>query len=264
MMKSILRDHGVRLLGVALLLILAGCGFPPGSANYAHERSAVERSVGDSAPPHDMGRPVMAMVKSRSRPVAHVWSYLYELGGESPGYATYSYVLAGHDDQDSDTATRYLKLVEEIRHSTSGSDELGDTISPERLNLFLIPATKSEYGENQTNYVLSKALLTVLAANSGEAFSRPGPYLITLYKPLCSGEEGEVADILYIDFTNIHPDAIPEVVRTYKNRVVDEGVEGIERLKSLRLLLLNMALLTEDSIGFAQKAYAELVAAFPE
>lgn len=264
MRTSIKLDCWLRLLVVvSLLVFLAGCIAPAGGGDSLRERLETAPPA-DTVPTGEAGERVMVKMKSRSRPDAHVWSYLYALGEERPGYATYSYVLAGHDDRDSDTTARYLKLVEEIRHSTSASADLEGAVALERLNLFLIPATKDDAGEALPNYNLSKALLTVLSANSAGAFSRPGPYLITLYKPLCAGDDGEIADILYVDFTNIHPDAIPEVVRTYKSRVVDDGVDGIERLRSLRLSLLNLALLAEDSIGFAKQAYAELVAVFPE
>jgi hypothetical protein len=73
-----------------------------------------------------------------------------------------------------------------------------------------------------------------------------------------------VADILYIDLTNMHLAAISELVRTYKNKILNEKLSGIEKLNSLRLSILNIALITEDSIGFARTAYTKLRDAFME
>lgn len=71
-----------------------------------------------------------------------------------------------------------------------------------------------------------------------------------------------MADILYIDLTNMHPTAIPELVSTYKRKILKDNLSGIEKLRSLRVSLLKILLITEDSIGFARTAYAELRSAF--
>ena len=73
-----------------------------------------------------------------------------------------------------------------------------------------------------------------------------------------------MADILYMDLTDAHPKAIPEIVRTYREKVIDSNFDDIEKLNSLRLSLLNIALHTEDSIGFAKSAYASMRSAFGE
>lgn len=207
----------------------------------------------------------MTPKNGHARPTAHVWKYLSAYGDEEPGYATYSYVLVGSDEENPEVAARYLALTKAIRASTAGADSLPKSASLENFNLFLVPAKIAADGTiHEPNYALAKALLAALATTSPLNFSKPGPYIITLYKPICFGEDGEIADILYVDFTNIHTAAIPEVVRTYKNKVLATDLRGIERLKSLRLSLLNLALIAEDSIGFAQTAYAEMKKAFPD
>jgi predicted HTH domain antitoxin len=62
----------------------------------------------------------------------------------------------------------------------------------------------------------------------------------------------------------MHLAAISELVRTYKNKILNEKLSGIEKLNSLRLSILNIALITEDSIGFARTAYTKLRDAFME
>jgi len=196
-------------------------------------------------------------------PGGHLWQYLYSYGDEEYGYATYSYVLVGRSESNQEAKSLYLELVKAIQGSTVEADRMPQNTSIENFNLFLIPTTKiMEDGSHKPNYELSKLLLTALSTSSPLKFSRPGPYIITLYKPISFSNKDDVADMLYIDLTSMHPVAIPEVVRTYKNKILDENLSGIEKLNSLRLSILNIALISEDSIGFARTAYAKLRSVF--
>jgi len=192
-----------------------------------------------------------------------VWQYLHSYGEEEIGYATYSYVLVGRDQSNQNSTSLYYELVKAIQASTVNAEELRDNNPARLLNLFIIPTTPSNHHEhNSPNYELSKLLLLSLSTTSPLKFSRPGPYIITLYQPIESGKG--MADILYMDLTDAHPKAIPEIVRTYQEKVTESNLEGIEKLNSLRLSLLNIALHTEDSIGFAKSAYASMRDAFGE
>lgn len=206
-----------------------------------------------------------ASLPKESPPTGHVWQYLFFYGDEDYGYGTYSYVLVGRDESNQDATSLYFELVKAIQGSTVEADRMPEDASMGHFNLFLIPATDiMGVASHKPNYELSKLLLSALSTSSPLKFSRPGPYIITLYQPISFGHQDDVADILYIDLTNMHPVAIPEVVRTYKNKILDENLNGIEKLRSLRLSILNIALIAEDSIGFARAAYAELRSAFSE
>ncbi len=192
-------------------------------------------------------------------PTAHVWQYMYTHDFEDIGYATYSYVLVGRDESNRVASSLYFELVKAIQGSTAKAESIPDNVSKAHFNLFLIPVVgDKDVAFHEPNYELSKLLLTLLSISSPIEFTNPGPYIITLSKPISMGERNEVADILYIDLTNMHQTAIPEVVRTYKNKIFEKKLNGIEKLQSLRISLLNAALITEDSIGFAKAAYAEL------
>lgn len=192
-------------------------------------------------------------------PSSHAWQYLHFYGGEKLGYATYSYVLVGRDHSNQKSTSLYYDLIKAIKASAVNAESLNNIVSRSSLNLFIIPKSGAE-----PDYELSKSLLASLATTSPLKFSRPGPYIITLYQPISTDNGDEIADILYIDLTDAHRKAIPEIVRTFSEQVTDEELDGIEKLKSLRLSLLNIALHTEDSIGFAKSAYAGMRSAFSE
>ncbi len=190
-----------------------------------------------------------------SKPTAHVWEYLHSLGTEPSGYATYSYILSGRNGSE-----RYADLVRLIQRSTAEASELEDILLPEELNIFLIPALNTGNATgNSPDLRFSQQVLTVLSARSPLDFNRPGPYIVTLYHPLGQyTRRDQIVDILYVDLTNIHPGAVAEVVRTYKQTVLKKELRGQEKLRSLRLSLLKFAFLAEDSIGFARTAAAAI------
>ena len=197
-------------------------------------------------------------------PSAHAWQYLYSYGDEGAGYATYSYVLVGRDHNNQGSMSLYYELIKAIQASTANAEDLLGHVSSRSLNLFIIPVASGSDGSKEPNYKLSKSLLAVLSATSPLKSSRPGPYIITLYLPIGAGGDDKVADILYVDLTDAHPKAIPEIVRTYSEAVVDKKLSGVVNLNSLRLSLLSMALHAEDSIGFAKSAYASMRSSFAE
>lgn len=196
---------------------------------------------------------------------SHVWQYLDSYGKEYVGYATYSYVLAGRNNSNQKSTSLYHELVEAIQALAVDSEKLQGLIPSRLLNLFIIPITNgSDHEGISPNYELSKLLLASLSTTLPLKFSRPGPYIITLYKPIGVDNGDEMTDILYVDLTDIHQKAIPEIVRTYSEKVIDDKLEGMEKLESLRLSLLNIALHVEDSIGFAKLASMSMKSAFEE
>lgn len=200
--------------------------------------------------------PKASAQKSRDLPTAHVWEYLSSLESEPKDYATYSYVLTGRNGGD-----KYIELVNFIQWSTASAEEMAESkiLSPDELNIFLIPAINTDGSAYAPDYKFSRHLLTALDAKSKPSFHGPGPYIITMNQPVSSLKKGDaVADMLYVDLTNISKGAIAEVVRVYKQAVLNKRLNGTDKLYSLRLALLNLAFMTEESIGFAKTASASL------
>ena len=186
-------------------------------------------------------------------PIAHVWEYLKNFGDEPKRYAAYSYILTGRDGSD-----KYAELVKRIQGSTLPAARAVEEkiFQPEELNIFLIPAINTKGSAYKPDYEVSKTLLAVLGARSKFSFDRPGPFIITLYQSISSiPRNTKEIDMLYVDLTNVNKGAVAELIRTYKQAVLEEKLDGMEKLKSLRLSILNLAFMTEESLGFAKAAY---------
>ncbi|MFW2373244.1 MAG: hypothetical protein ACN4GM_08990 [Gammaproteobacteria bacterium] len=266
MNKLIITRYSAKALFILIVVVsLSSCTFLKG------DTVDTGGGYGGTVPADDYPEPSGAMpddgdccISAEDDPVKeHVWQNLLSYGEEYSGYGAYTYVLVGRGEKNEKSSALYFKLVEAILDSTSSASSVKH-IPREYLNIFVIPV---KIGSNQysyePNYDLSKALLTTLSIVSIDVFSRPGPYLITLLKPI-SNEENEMADILYIDLTTMHPASIPEVVRAYKNTVIHDDYSGIEELRSIRITILNLALVAEESIGFARAAYSDLKKSFSE
>lgn len=190
-------------------------------------------------------------------PQYHVWSYLRSYGKEPKGYATYSYVLAGRDTSDALHAQRYRALVDAIQSSTTGKDDMPPTVLESMMNIFLIPAVSDA---ETWNIGCSLTLVAALTA-SNSCFYNPGPFIVTLYRPISFRADQEVT-MLFVDLTNTHPDSMSEIVSAYKRRVSQAPLQGVQRLTSIKLALLNTLLIANDHIGFAKAAFADLKTSF--
>lgn len=203
-----------------------------------------------------------AGINKGSIPTAHLWMNLQKYGEEEAGFATYTYVLVGRDASYKPAQDRYWALINAVRSSTSEKDMLPNVALKSKFNLFLIPVIKEGIEPSLPNEKLSILLLTALSTTVPGKFQRPGPYLITLTKPIRFGQRDEVADLLVLDLSDKHLGAIREYVHAYKERLVYKELTGIEKLESLRVNLLDTVLSAEDGLSFARIAFVELQKAF--
>lgn len=200
------------------------------------------------------------VVPAPEPPRYHVWSYLRSYGNEPKGYATYSYVLAGRDTSDALHAQRYRALVDAIQSSTTGKGDMPPIVQKIMMNIFLIPAVSDA---ETWNIGCSLTLVAALSA-SNSCFNNPGPFIVTLYHPISfrADQQEEEVTMLFVDLTNIHPDSMSEIVSAYKRRVSQAPLQGVQRLSSIKLALLNTLLIANDRIGFAKAAFADLKTSF--
>lgn len=198
-------------------------------------------------------------IANKTAPNAHLWAYLYAYGEEEDGYSTYTYVLTGRDPSHEAVQARYEALITAIQSSTAESNELSGLVPKGLYNLFLIPVhvDKDPNIPIPSNKFSINLVATLAKALPGQ-FENPGPYLITLTKPIRSGREQEIADILFFDLSEMHPKAMREVVRGYKKRVVARKSDGKEKLEHLRLAVLSTLLSAEDHLRLARTTFLEL------
>lgn len=197
--------------------------------------------------------------EKRAVPRYNLWTSLAEFGAEPGDYGTYSYVLSGHDGSDPRQLERYEKLLEAI-HGIATNVDVSDSVfslEKEYANLFLIPVNRYDSGEQIS---LSKTLLDILSGEDSR-FRRPGPFIVTTYHPISADQEQ--VDLLYVDLTHIHPDAMKELVYIYINRVSAGRLSGIQALHSIKLSILNSLLVANESFGYATVALSELAGRGP-
>lgn len=248
---------------------LISLGIAPARLKTVSDGEVKQHANTQEANPLAQNRGTRLVVEGREKSLSpkrvFSWQYLYLLNGEKSGYATYSYVLTGRSAITQNEKMRYLRLIDAVK-GRSTPDKLIKSSLRGFYNLFLIPSVKKTNTVNEEpDYGLSKQLLDNISIKLPKAlFNQGGPYIITLYKPVGEGNPDTIADILYADLTKVHPTAFPEVVRAYKSHVSGEQIHGIEKLKSLRANLLNLMLITEECIGFAKVAYAELQRSFSQ
>ncbi len=187
------------------------------------------------------------------KPTGHLFAYLEDYGAEYEGFAIYTYVLTGSVNSEDPVTQKYNELVETIVNSTAHYDTSSQYLDESKYNLFVIPAEwDSTY---KADLRLSQELLLAFSSQNRDLFSNPGPYLITIDKPIRFGYESDTTDMLIADLTYLQPAAIPELVREYKSNLVNQDLDGIEKLRSLRINILNGALIVEENLKFAKIAF---------
>ena len=182
------------------------------------------------------------MSSSAWRVEAHAWEFFTVASGESQGYGAYTYVLFGHrvgERMNPEVKQRYRALLDAVIGSTSYRTET--PVPPEKLNLFCIPGKKT-WEEIQAaggagggddayldDYASSLAFSDLALAGNGAVQSHeildqlnysPGPFLLTTLKPLSRIKT--YSPMLFVDLSRFHPDTFADIVRIYKQALVEE------------------------------------------
>ena len=249
------RNFAIAFLTSLFLLTLSGCGTTSREPESEHVVKGVLAEPVVTAVttiPPLLEEPVVTA--TTKPPLHHVWSYLRAYGDEPDGYATYSYVLAGRDQSDESHTQRYKALIAAIKGSTPWTCVFPSSVDNSLINIFFIPGMGGDTGA--LNVGLSMSLVSALKKLDAR-FNNPGPFIVTLYHPISFNPNCEVT-MLFVDLTYTHPDAMAEIATVYKKRISQAPLQGVERLRSLKLALLNAVLVADDRIGFATTAYADL------
>lgn len=206
----------------------------------------------------------------------HVWGTLVSYGIEQndyPGYAVYTYVLfnSNRPDLPSSEGKRYESILWAVLHDVK-SYSIGVEADWPRgeTNIFCIPylIKKPQYtdGLDKYDFELSLKYLAVLQGgikNNKKLFKRleqrPGPFLVSLYSPLPMMQGKDVTKMLYLDLTDMPADGMRQVLDAYKQRLDEDPLKNVEKLKeSLKIILMKYALMLDENITIVDVAFAKL------
>lgn len=86
---------------------------------------------------------------------------------------------------------------------------------------------------------------------------RPGPFLVSLYEPLPRLQGKNVTKMLYLDLTDMPQDGMRQVLDAYKQRLDDEPLKNMEKLKeSLKIIMMKYALMLDENLKIVDVAFA--------
>lgn len=187
---------------------------------------------------------------------SHLYQWFDQSNKELPGFAMYTYVLLNRNSTDAEAWGKYKALVDCLTASVTNVGEHGNEFDRSLYNLFLIPSGGTSSEE------FSKSILTHMATSVEDKKlrdlinSNPGPFLITVAKPISTILLNEEVDLLYVDLSGTNVAAIPEVVAAYKKHLTTDAIAGVAQFSSIRLSLLNIILNADDFINIVKVAYA--------
>ena len=243
-------------ISVLLVLALTSC-------NTTESKKGIEKKGQTSADgTTEIPRTRSAFPRIQPVVTAHLWNDFSGFGKEEEGFATYTYVLIGRDKSHKATWTRYKNLIAAIKSSTAENDRT-KIVDKSLFNLFLVPIVGGEGPDAKSpNDKLSIELLTALSTAFPGKFENPGPFLITLDKPISYGHPREIANIIFVDLSKMNDKVNQEIVRAYKRNIAESEMKGEKKLQLLLLSILSTAFMVEESYGFVKVAFAELQKAF--
>jgi hypothetical protein len=201
------------------------------------------------------------------------YAKLGEVGEEKPGYGLYSYVLV------TSFSTKSVALLNEIFKVIPNVQSAG--ASPRQINILYIPFLKEKereftaaqssstlgttYAQSFYNFQMARTILAHLCNPPADDLSQlcegdlsRGPFIFTYEKPASTFEPIQ-APYLFVDLRDVHEHAFAEFVSAYQQQVKSENVNSGERLNTLRLKLLDLALNAADFVKPIPDALADAI-----
>jgi hypothetical protein len=204
------------------------------------------------------------------------FSLLEAVGLEERDYGLYSYALAVNDDD------RSAIFLSDMSHTIPRVEDTPAQRS--QTNIFYVPFNKTKakelieelkfngetalsagYAKNFYDYKISRTLLNHLCESPADeirtacegSLSR-GPYLFTYAKP-ASNVTPVPPPFLFMDLSDVHERAFPEIIDAFKAQVKREDITDRAKIDTLRLKLLSITLKAADWLVPVRKALAEIV-----
>jgi flagellar biosynthesis GTPase FlhF len=208
------------------------------------------------------------------------YSLLKDIGGEEPDYGLYSYAILVND---SDRSAKFLGDV--FGDGFNAIPPVEETAAqPTQTNILYIPLKRSKakewtkglkvgkktalraaYAKHFYDYTMSRALLDHLCVSPAEEIKAAcegdlsrGPYIFAYAKP-ASKVTPVPPPFLFMDLSDVHERAFPEIIAAFKAQVKREDISDRAKIDTLRLKVLNIVLTTADWLVPVRKAVADIV-----
>jgi hypothetical protein len=202
------------------------------------------------------------------------YARLGSVGEEKSGYGLYSYVLI------TSPSNKSVALLNEIFKVVPNVQNAGAL--PKNINILYIPFLKEKenefadaarsgntlgarYAESFYNFQMARTILDHLCNPPADVLSQlcagdlsRGPFIFTYEKPASTFQPVQ-APYLFVDLRDVHEHAFAEFVSAYQQQVKSEDVNSGERLNTLRLKFLNLALNAADFVKPVPEALADVI-----
>jgi hypothetical protein len=223
-------------------------------------------------------RPGSTSGAGRLRILETGYSHLSELGKEEEGYGLYSYAIL---PSESRRAAIFLsQLFREI-------PSIGETgAQRSQLNIFYVPLKKdrenefatliqasgansekmgAEYSRSFYDYKIARALLNHVCNPPAASIRRLcdgdlsiGPYIFTYASP-ASSMSSVPPPYLFVDLSDVHSQAFGELIAAFRSQLKRDDISDQARIRTLRLMILDIALTAADWVNPVEKAIADIV-----
>lgn len=257
-------------------------GVPPSASPAVEAPPSARPSIAPDAHPsvrsdrvgNTSGAPVTGTPAPTSPRILETgYAKLNEVGEEKPGYGLYSYVLiTSYSNKSVALLNEIFKVIPNVKSTGA---------LPKQINILYIPFLKEKerefaaaqssstlgttYAQSFYNFQMARTILAHLCNPPADVLSRlcegdlsRGPFIFTYEKP-ASAFEPIQAPYLFVDLRDVHEHAFAEFVSAYQQQVKSEDVNSGERLNTLRLKLLNLALNAADFVKPIPDALADAI-----
>jgi hypothetical protein len=206
------------------------------------------------------------------------YSLLSQLGKEEPGYGLYSYAISVSGSQRTGALlAEIFKAIPDVQDTAADRAQVNILyipVKPEVAKEFAETATGlradpltlgGKYAERFYDYKMARALLNHVCNPPSDAMRElcagdmsRGPYIFTYAHP-ASSLEPVPPPFLFVDLSDIDPKAFGEFISAFRAQVKRDDISDGARIGSLRLKILNIALMGAAWITPVQRAMSDIV-----
>lgn len=206
------------------------------------------------------------------------YSQLQGLGKEEAGYGLYSYaVLTSASSRSATFLGEIFKSIPPIEDTAASRAQLNIFYVPIKTDKAadfadLVKASGNDqaklgagYSEALYDFKMAHAILNHVCNQPAKKMKdlcegpmSAGPYIFTYAKP-ASSLEPVPPPFLFVDLSDINPQAYAEFISAFRAVVKQDDVSDDAKLHSLRLKVLSLVLTAADWIPPVEKAIADIV-----